>query len=81
MNKPLPACPEESSTRSFVSVDSIDDITISLLRRTVCAFVNTGKECTVHIGVERGGTVRGVKVQRKQVRVHYSIVECLFFTL
>ena len=67
LNKQLPMCSEENSTHSFVRVESIDDLSSSLVRRTMCAFLNTGRECTMHIGVDKDGVVRGVKVQKKEV--------------
>lgn len=71
VNRLLPGCPQENNTRSFLNVNSVDDITASIMRRTVCAFANSGKECTLHIGVEKGGIVRGVKITRKEVD-HYK---------
>ncbi len=66
-NRLLPGSLQESNTRSFMSVSCLDDITTSMMRRTLCAFANSGKECTLHIGVEKGGVVRGLKIKRKEV--------------
>lgn len=59
----------KDNTHAFIGTESVNDLPTSLLRRTVCAFVNTGHKCTIHIGVERGGVVRGVKVERTEVAI------------